>query len=83
MEKYTYTKTCYRNGKIDYATISDEFRTAGDAIADARRVAMYWKLHYDGATGVLHASYMDTQKGATTYIEMADGRSILTYYELN
>ena len=81
---YTFGKTRYVNGTIDHAVanVNGYYLTRDEALADARSWAKYWKYHYAVAPDVAHASYMETEKGATIYIELKDGGNILTYFEI-
>ena len=81
---YTFGKTRYVNGTIDHAVanLNGYYLTRDEALADACSWAKYWKYHYAVAPDVAHASYMETEKGATIYIELKDGRNILTYFEI-
>lgn len=81
---FTFTKTRYTNGTIEYTALDNNgiYFTREDAVDSARRTAKYWKYNYALAPDVAHASYMETDKGATIYIELKDGGNILTYFEV-
>ena len=81
---YTFGKTRYIDGTLDYAVanVNGYYSTRDEALADARSWAKYWKYHYAVAPDVARASYMETPQGATILVELKDGRNIITYFEI-
>lgn len=81
---YTFGKTRYINGELDYAinSVDGLYLSRAEALHSARYMARYWKYNYKNAPDVKNASYRETDEGATVLVELKDGRNILTYFEV-